>query len=412
MRTRREVRNLEQNWKRKFIVIAVGQMFSLIGSSAVEFALIWWIASGTGSATMMGLSGLVAFLPAALLSPAAGIVADRYNRKAVCIAADLFLGLMAAIFAALMWTLEMPMWTVLLILFVRSAGGTFHRPALQAMIPQFVPAEELMRVGGWNQMFASGSFLLGPVLGAAMFAALPMPVILLTDFLGAVIASAMLAVTSVPRAAARAHQKKDVRRELKEGVAVFRNDRVLMLMTVVETLSMIFILPLASFYPLMTSDYFHASAWHGSAVEALYALGMMAAAFLFGSVLKIRRPMWTAYLGLMGVGVSSVICGVLPPTMGAWIAFAVACGLMGAACNVHNIPLVAYMQANIDAVKQGRAFSFMTLLSSLTTPIGLAVSAPFAERIGVHRWFLTAGVGICALTAIGMLLHRRIAGRA
>ena len=69
---------MEGHWKRKFFTVAIGQMASLIGSSAVQFALIWWIASETGSVTMMGLSGMVAFLPAALLSPAAGIAADRY----------------------------------------------------------------------------------------------------------------------------------------------------------------------------------------------------------------------------------------------------------------------------------------------------------------------------------------------
>lgn len=60
---------MEQSWKRKFLTISIGQMISLIGSSAVQFSLIWWIASETGSPIMMGLSGLVAFLPSTLLSP-------------------------------------------------------------------------------------------------------------------------------------------------------------------------------------------------------------------------------------------------------------------------------------------------------------------------------------------------------
>ena len=69
---------MNKSWKQKFLTISIGQMASLIGSSAVQFSLIWWIASETGSPIMMGLSGLAAFLPATLLSPAAGIAADRY----------------------------------------------------------------------------------------------------------------------------------------------------------------------------------------------------------------------------------------------------------------------------------------------------------------------------------------------
>lgn len=411
MRELEEMKRKPSGWKRKFFTIAIGQMFSLIGSSAVQFVLIWWIASETDSAAMMGISGLAAFLPMALLSPLAGIAADRYSRKAICIAADMFIGLMAAVFAVLMWTMELPVWTALLILFFRSVGNTFHQPALQAMIPQFVPADQLTRVGGWNQMFSSGSYLLGPAIGAALYAAFPLPVILMTDLIGALLASGLLAVVSIPHAAAHRREKRNLLQELREGVEVFRNDRALALMTIVETLAMIFILPLSSFYPLMTSGYFHASAWHGSAVEALYALGLMAAAFLFGSVAKVRRQLWVSYLGMLGIGAASVVCGVLPPTMGAWVVFAVCCGVIGASCNVHNIPLVAYMQENIQGDRLGRAFALTALLSSLTTPIGLAVGAPFAEKMGVHRWFLVAGTGICILTAAGMLLHRSVKRR-
>ena len=57
-------------WKRGFYTIFAGQTVSLIGSSAVQFALIWWLASGTDSPIMLALSGLVAFLPQLLLGPA------------------------------------------------------------------------------------------------------------------------------------------------------------------------------------------------------------------------------------------------------------------------------------------------------------------------------------------------------
>ena len=405
------MRKLNGNWKRKFGTIAVGQMFSLIGSSAVQFALIWWIASETGSAAMMGMAGLAAFLPRALLSPVAGVVADRYNRKTVCICADLFIGLAAAAFAVLLWRLEAPMWTAILILLVRGVGETFHQPSLQALIPQFVPAEALVQVGGWSQMFASGSFLLGPAIGAAMYAALPLPVILLTDLAGALLASGLLAVVSIPRAQEQKRDKRRMLEELKEGVAVFRNDRPLALMVAVETVSMVFVMPLASFYPLMTSSYFQASAWHGSAVEVIYALGMMAAALLFGSVIKVRRHLWVSHLGMLGLGVSSAVCGLLPPQMWGWWVFAVACGFMGAFCNVHNIPLVAYMQASIDPGRLGRAFALTALLSSITTPVGLLLAAPLAERLGVHRWFLIAGLGVCLIALAGMLLHLRVQKR-
>lgn len=401
-----------QSWQRKFFTIAIGQMASLIGSSAVQFALIWWIARETASPLMMGLAGFVAFLPMAIFSPAAGIAADRYRRKYICIGADLFIGLAAAVFAVLLWLFDMPLWTALLILFCRSVGNTFHQPAIQAMIPQFVPAQELVRVGGWNQMLTSGSFLLGPALGAALYAAFPLPVILLTDLLGAAIASLLLAFVEIPAVQRKDHKKRHIVREIEEGLEVFRKDRALALMMAAQTLCMVFYMPLSSFYPLMTSDYFQASAWHGSAVEMLYAAGMMVSAFLFGNVIRVRRHLLVSYLGFLGISVTSGACGLLAPTMEAWAAFAVLCGLMGAFGNVYSVPLVAYMQIHIKPERMGRAFSLMALTSSLAMPAGLLLSSPIAEKIGVHRWFFFSGIGMLLITVVCLLLHFRLSGKA
>ena len=399
---------MQQSWKRKFWIISIGQIASLIGSSAVQFALIWWIASETGSAIMMGLSGLVAFLPATLLSPLAGIVADRYHRKYICIFADLFIGVSAAIFSVLLWLFEMPVWTALIILFFRSIGNAFHQPAFQAMIPQFVPAEDLVKIGGWNQLIASGSFLLGPAIGAALYAAFSLPVILLTDLLGAIIASVMLAAVQIAPMQRVTRESQNTRKELKEGIEVFRADRALTLLIVVETLCMIFYMPLSSFYPLMTSDYFNATAWHGSVVEILYAAGMMVAAFLFSSVIKVKQHLLFSYIGMLGVGITSAIGGLLPPDMWAWLIFALACGVMGAFGNVHSIPLIAYMQTTIPAEKMGRAFSLIALAASLSMPVGLLIASPVAETVGVNVWFLLSGVGTVLITATGLFLHQRM----
>lgn len=80
-------------------------------------------------------------------------------------------------------------WIVFLILGIRAVGSVFHTPAIQALIPKLVPTEELMRANGWNQFMQSGAYMLGPVIGGIMYGALSMPIILLTDLIGAIIAS-------------------------------------------------------------------------------------------------------------------------------------------------------------------------------------------------------------------------------
>lgn len=403
---------MKQSWKQKFLTIAIGQTASLVGSSAVQFALIWWIASETDSAIMLGISGLAAFLPMTFLSPFAGVLADRLNRKYICIGADLFIGLSAAIFAVLLWQFDLPVWTALTVLFIRSIGNTFHQPSIQAIIPQLVPSDDLVKANGWSQFMQSGAFIIGPVLGAALYASFPLPVILLTDLAGAIIASALLGVIKIPRLATTAvHQKQHFLQDLKEGLQVYVADKKLFMLLFAQTLCMLFFLPLSSFYPLMTSGYFNASAWHGSAVELSYALGMMITAFLFGSIIQISNKIKTAYLGLLGIGIASAICGIVPPTLSGWWIFMVFCSLLGACGNVHSIPLMAYMQETIPPEKMGRAFSVVACISSLTMPLGLLIAGPVAEKTGVNIWFLITGIVIILITAICFFSQKHLSAK-
>ena len=218
----------------------------------------------------------------------------------------------------------------------------------------------------------------------------------------------MLAAVQIAPMRRLEHESRDTMQELKEGIAVFRADKALTLLIVVETLCMVFYMPLSSFYPLMTSDYFNATAWHGSVVEILYAAGMMVAAFLFSSVIKVKRHLLLSYVGMLGVGVTSAVGGLLPPEMWGWFIFALACGVMGAFGNVHSIPLIAYMQTTIPAEKMGRAFSLIALAASLSMPVGLLIASPVAETVGVNVWFLLSGIGTVVVTTAGLFLHKRM----
>ena len=265
-------------WRRPYFTILAGQAVSQVGSSAVQFALIWYLAQETASPAAMGLAGLAAFLPGALLSPAAGIVADRHNRKRVCIAADLSAGIMATAFALAMGAWGVSVAAVIALLAARAAATSFQAPAMQAMVPQIVPAESLVEAGGMSQAISSASYVLGPVVGGLLFAALPLPVILVTDLVGALVAAITLGVVPVSDHRAEGERPKlHPVRELRDGLAVFWEDRVLTQVIVSFLVFMVFFMPLSSFYPLMTSNYFGLGAFEGSLVEMSWALGMLVA---------------------------------------------------------------------------------------------------------------------------------------
>lgn len=399
---------MQNHWKQKFFTIMAGQTVSLIGSSAVQFALIWWLASETASPIMLAISGLVAFLPQAILGPFAGVWIDRLKRKNVVIAADLFQGLVAVAFAAAFLITTPPHWTACLVLGVRAIGGVFHTPALQALMPQLVPQEELMRVGGWQQFLQSGAFMLGPVFGALMYAALPLPVILLTDIVGAAAACLTMLSVRVPALPPHETEKRHFLHELREGFVTLTRDKRLCVLLSTVTLCMVFFMPLSSYYPLMTSTYFRASALHASVVEVTFALGMMLASLGAGLLGKVENKIVLAHAGLLGISVTSLLSGLVPPTMTGFWMFAVICLFMGGSGSFYGIPTVAYMQTNIPAESQGRVFSLMGSLMSLSMPVGLLLSGPIAERHGVALWFLISGIAMLVITLLSLLIVRRL----
>lgn len=393
-----------KKWKSQFIVVALGQAISMLGSHGVQFALIWWLAEKTSSPLMLGISGIVAYLPMSLFSPIAGIAADRYNRKFISIFSDMTMGMIALIYAVLLFFLDLPVWTVFVMLCVRGIGSTFQQPAIQSIIPQLVPKDQLVKTNGWMQLLNSGSFLLGPVIGASLYAIFPMSFVLMSDVVGAILASVALAVVKIPKLEKTENEKQRFVTEIKEGLQVFREDKKLFYIVIAEALCMFFYAPLSSFYPLMTSDYFDLSAMYGSAVELSFAIGMMVSSLLFSSVLKVERKIRVSFIGLLGMGIASVICGVIPPVYIGWFFFAASCICLGAAGNVHTIPLTAYIQETVAPKKMGRAFSVLTLISSVTMPVGLLSSSPIAEKVGVNVWFFISG--LCMLTLTTLVLIR------
>ncbi|MDB1750788.1 MFS transporter [Enterococcus avium] len=211
----------KQQWRKKYLTILSGQTVSLIGSSAVQFSLIWWLTNESKSAIMLSLAGLFAYLPQMFLGPFVGVWLDRLKRKYVVIFADLFMGLVA--FVLSMWfLLGRPGFAVVIVaLFLRALVNVFHTPSIQAIVPLLVPEEKLVKANSWNQFLQSGAFTLGPVLGAAMFAVMPLWLILLTDLIGALAASFTLWIVAVPNIVRNDEHPQHYFQELKDGFNVF-----------------------------------------------------------------------------------------------------------------------------------------------------------------------------------------------
>ncbi|MDL2248734.1 MFS transporter, partial [Tyzzerella sp. OttesenSCG-928-J15] len=219
---------MNKNWKKQFAMIYAGQAFSLLGSAAVQFAVIWWLTIQTESAITLTVASIVTFLPNMFIGPFAGVWIDRYNRRTVMIAADGLVAISSIILAIEFLLVDSPpIWFIYIVLFMRGLGNTFHAPAMQAAIPMLVPAEMLTKAGGWGNLISSISTMIGPVLGAALMGFMPIANIMLVDILGAafaIICLLFVKIPDIPQSAQKVHLLDD----MKLGLSAMKENKPLM----------------------------------------------------------------------------------------------------------------------------------------------------------------------------------------
>jgi DHA3 family macrolide efflux protein-like MFS transporter len=123
----------------KFWLLWGSQAASLAGSFAVQFAIIWWLTSTTGSATILATAAFIGLLPQVVLGPFIGALVDRWNRKRVMLIADSVIALASAWLAWMFYMDAASIAHVFVVLGVRAIGGAFHAPAMLASTSLMCP---------------------------------------------------------------------------------------------------------------------------------------------------------------------------------------------------------------------------------------------------------------------------------
>lgn len=380
-----------QPWLRTFLIIFAGQAFSLLGSAAVNFALVWWLTASTGSAGILAYASIAALLPQALIGLLVGPFIDRWDRRLTIIAADTFIAATSLVLLALFAPGSPSTAAVIAIIALRSVGAAFHTPASQAAVPMYVPAEHLMRVAGWNYFLVSGVSMAGPVLGAFLMGVLPMTGVIALDVVGAGFAVTSLLLVRIPHPDKTAAQSPAVGlvAEFREGWRELVRHRGLLDLTLVLVAVTLVYMPLNAFFPLMTLEHFSGDAVHASIAELAFGGGMLAGSAGIGSLAARVPGTRLVGTGVFLLGLMAGVSGLLPSS-GFWV-FAVLCIFMGLSAPLFGAPLTALFQGLVDPSKLGRVMSLYMAMTMLVAPVGLLAAGPLAEVTGVAPWFALSG---------------------
>ncbi len=197
-----------------FFVIWIGQVISLLGSKLTEFALAFWILDrtyqDTGTITQFALTIFFMYLPKVIISPLAGVLVDRWNRRYAMLMSDLGTGIVTFGVLLLVWSNSLAVWHIYLVLIISSSLSAFQQPAYTASITQLVPAKNLSRANGMVQASFAIAKIAAPAIAGLLMKFFSLKTILSIDIVTFIVAIITLISVKFPEFKRRTKAKRKV----------------------------------------------------------------------------------------------------------------------------------------------------------------------------------------------------------
>lgn len=380
-----------------FWLLWSGQALSLLGSQAVQFALIWWLTTETGSAAILATAAIFGLLPQVLLGPLIGTLVDRWNRKRIMLLADGAVAAVSAWLAYLYFTDSITVTWLLAVLGIRGIGATFHSAAMTSSTTLMVPAAHLSRIQGLNQALQGGAPLISAPMGAFLVASLSMGNILLIDVITALVAIVPLLFIHVPELGRKVSENSTILAEMAEGfryLGKHKGQRYLLYGAAGVNLLAV---PAFVLLPLFVVAELMGTPLQLGWLEMIFGGGTVAGGILLGVWGGFERRIVTALAGLALMGLAVIGLGCVTRDAFNWALLAML--LTGVGSSLVNGSIHAILQTTVAPHYQGRVFTLMASVAGAMTPFGLILAAPVADLLGVRFWYL-AGGAVTLLAAI------------
>ena len=186
-------------WNKDYILLLQGNTVSTIGDLMYSVAIGYWVYEKTGSNSLMGIMSSISMFMSMFLSPFSGSIVDKLNRKWVMVIGDFLQGLLMLAVGALAWTDRLAVPGVLLAAFLAAFGGVFYSPAVNTLLLDIIPHEDMVR----GQSVFSGTVslikMVGTTFSGVMVAFFGVPLIIVINGLSNLYSAASELFIRVPR---------------------------------------------------------------------------------------------------------------------------------------------------------------------------------------------------------------------
>lgn len=386
-------------WKPSARNLLVSQLVSQVGSMVVQFALFWHIVLIEQTGSAVALAALATGLPLVVLSPLAGVWADRFDRRIITVLSDAITAVTTVIVMILFMMGYESAPLIYTALFLRSCSMAVQSPAVTALVPTFVPADHLVRINGMFGSVQALNSILGPAIGGAVLAIWPIAAVFLIDIVTAIIGIALFWFGVKVDGKPPMHtQPEHWLSDLGSGLHYTFNHAFLRSLLIINFIAVFLAAAPGVLSPLHVVREFGADTWRLSVVETFFGVGGVVGGALLAVWGGFSKAMHTAALGVVIMSLSFGALGITPT----YVTFVIAMTILGFSLPLVTSPLVAEIQHRCDPKNLGRVMSLITMSSGAAYPLGSALFGPLADLINIPL-ILVSGACLQMLIAIALL---------
>ena len=375
---------------RNFQLFFSGQIISLVGTWMQTVAQAWLIYRLTGSGALLGVLGFVGQFPIFLLSPLAGLAADRWPRQRVVIATQTTSMVLAFILAALTMTGRIRVWEIIVLATLLGIVNAFDVPARQSFMIEMVGREDLINAIALNSSMFNLARVAGPAIAAGLVAVVGEGWCFLLNGLSYLAVIAGLFLMRIQKRIA-VHDGAAPLEKLREGLRFARHTKPIRALLVLVAIVSFMALPYTVLMPI-----FAVQILHGGVNAYGWLMGAVGFGAMFGALaLAMRHELRglgkvVAYAAT-GLGASLVLFSA---SHWFWVSFMILI-VSGFTMMMQFTATNTLIQSMVPDQLRGRVMSLYSMMFLGMTPFGSLLAGALADRIGAPVTMAIGGLVSC-----------------
>jgi MFS family permease len=365
-----------------FTIVWFGQVVSLVGTAMTGFALTLWAYRTTGLATALSMVAFFNFAPMIIMSPIAGVLVDRWNRKWTMALSDLASGVGTLAILILFASGRLQVWHLYVVGALTAVFQSFQWPAYSAAISMMVPKTQYQRASGMISMAESGSGIAAPILAGALIGMVGFErlwVIFAIDLVTFVIALSTLVAVAIPNPPTTAPEKgESLLRQSTFGFRYIWHHRPLFNLQMMFFASNLLASLCVTILPAMILARTGNNATVLATVQSASAVGGVIGGAALTAWGGPKRKVDGVLLGMVFASLFGTVVLGLGRSLLIWAA--------GGFMSMVFLPMLngsnqAIWQSKVPPSLQGRVFSVRLIIAQVTAPIAMLASGPLADRV-------------------------------